>query len=185
MADRGGLPAVATRRAAGAPDPDHELAPLNKNGDDGDEQRFSDDLETADDREDAGLLPQEGRAEQPPPKSNFTSGLTWMVVNTLATIGIVNTTFPPFHTTQSYLSTTNRTRSSPTRQSSRTPPSNSPSSPSPASTSSSPSSPSSSSPALSSPSSSRGASRSWTSSPWPSPCPSTSSCPTSPSPSPP
>jgi hypothetical protein len=85
---------VATRRAAGAPDPDHELAPLNKNGDDEDEHRLSADLETAASREDAGLLPQEERGEQSPPKSSFTSGLIWMVVNTLATIGIVNITYP-------------------------------------------------------------------------------------------
>ena len=37
--------------------------------------------------EDAGLLP--GESTKPEPKSSFTSSLIWMVVNTLATIGIV------------------------------------------------------------------------------------------------
>lgn len=76
----------------GAPDSDHELAPLSKHSDDEEKHRLSDDLETANGREDAGLLPQAEQEEQPPPKSSsFTSGLVWMVVNTLATIGIVNT----------------------------------------------------------------------------------------------
>ena len=37
--------------------------------------------------EDAGLLPGEDKKAEP--KSSFTSSLIWMVVNTLATIGIV------------------------------------------------------------------------------------------------
>ncbi len=37
--------------------------------------------------EDAGLLP--GETKKAEPKSSFTSSLIWMVVNTLATIGIV------------------------------------------------------------------------------------------------
>lgn len=47
-------------------------------------------LEMGDEREDAGLLPQQTEKVEPA-KSSFTSSLIWMIVNTLATIGIVFT----------------------------------------------------------------------------------------------
>lgn len=52
------------------------------------ELKSPDDLEIGDDHEDDGLLPQQDEKPKPP-KSTFASSLTWMVVNTLATIGIV------------------------------------------------------------------------------------------------
>ena len=39
--------------------------------------------------EDEGLLPQQLVAKEEPPKSSVASSVVWMVVNTLATIGIV------------------------------------------------------------------------------------------------
>ncbi|AEO58041.1 hypothetical protein MYCTH_2060432 [Thermothelomyces thermophilus ATCC 42464] len=45
----------------------------------------------AEDPEDEELLPKEERPWKPKSKSSFASGLVWMVINTLATIGIVFT----------------------------------------------------------------------------------------------
>jgi solute carrier family 35 protein E3 len=47
------------------------------------------DMEMGDEREDDDLLPQVSEKTEPP-KSTFTSSAIWMVVNTLATIGIVS-----------------------------------------------------------------------------------------------
>jgi solute carrier family 35 protein E3 len=46
------------------------------------------DLEVGEEREADGLLPQESEKPEPP-KSTFKSSFIWMIVNTLATIGIV------------------------------------------------------------------------------------------------
>ena len=51
--------------------------------------RELDDGTGAEDPEDARLLPQESEKVVPPPKSSFLASLAWMVINTLATIGIV------------------------------------------------------------------------------------------------
>ncbi|KAK4151518.1 hypothetical protein C8A00DRAFT_45299 [Chaetomidium leptoderma] len=67
------------------------LARLHHTGNDEEKQRLSDDLETASNLEDDELLPKEKQGGQSNPKSSFTSGLVWMVINTLATIGIVFT----------------------------------------------------------------------------------------------
>ena len=50
-----------------------------------------DERDERDEREDDGLLPQP-QAEKPaePAKNSFTAALMWMVLNTLATIGIVS-----------------------------------------------------------------------------------------------
>jgi solute carrier family 35 protein E3 len=64
-----------------------KLARLDQSEEGLEKMRMEEDAE-AGDREDDGLLP---RIEEktPPPKSTFTSSLIWMIVNTLATIGIV------------------------------------------------------------------------------------------------
>lgn len=49
-----------------------------------------DDNQQDDDREDDGLLPQETEKKPEPPKASATSGIVWIVVNTLATVGIVS-----------------------------------------------------------------------------------------------
>ncbi|KAK4227936.1 solute carrier family 35 member E3 [Podospora fimiseda] len=64
--------------------------------DDEEKLKSPDELEIDDDHEDDGLLPKEGEEEvapapEPPKQSSFKSALIWMVVNTLATIGIVFT----------------------------------------------------------------------------------------------
>jgi solute carrier family 35, member E3 len=53
-------------------------------------------LEIEEEGEDDGLLPKEPEKEEPP-KSTFASSLTWMVINTLATIGIVRIGLLPSH----------------------------------------------------------------------------------------
>ncbi|KAH6850064.1 hypothetical protein B0I37DRAFT_444155 [Chaetomium sp. MPI-CAGE-AT-0009] len=67
------------------------IARFNHPGDDEKKQRLSDDLEAGGSDEKNELLPKETRGEEPAPKSSFTSGLIWMAINTLATIGIVFT----------------------------------------------------------------------------------------------
>jgi solute carrier family 35 protein E3 len=89
MSDRERVPVSLTRAAQ---DLNPRIARLNKPGDDEEKQRLSGDLEAAGDLEDDNLLPKEKQGEQPAPKSSFTSGLVWMVINTLATIGIVKQT---------------------------------------------------------------------------------------------
>jgi hypothetical protein len=66
------------------------IARFNHPSNDEEKQRLSDDLESAVSHEKHELLPKETRGEEPTQKSSFTSGLIWMVINTLATIGIVN-----------------------------------------------------------------------------------------------
>lgn len=63
---------------------------FNHPGNDEEKQRLSDDLESVGGHENNELLPKETRGEESTPESSFTSGLVWMVINTLATIGIVN-----------------------------------------------------------------------------------------------
>lgn len=59
-------------------------------GTDEEKLRSPEEPEIADDSEHDGLLPKErGGEKEPGPKSSFTSAFIWMVVNTLATIGIV------------------------------------------------------------------------------------------------
>lgn len=71
-------------------DENEKLARLDQSEDGLEKLKSPDDMEVGDERENGGLLPQE--TEKPePPKSTFTSSLIWMVVNTLATIGIVFT----------------------------------------------------------------------------------------------
>ncbi|KAK3940509.1 triose-phosphate transporter [Diplogelasinospora grovesii] len=58
------------------------------------EKKTPEDLEIGDEREDDGLLRPKSGPEIPaeePPKSSFRAALIWMVINTLATIGIVFT----------------------------------------------------------------------------------------------
>lgn len=71
-----------------ATNPENEKLARLDQSEDGIEKQA--DLEVGDEREDEGLLPQE--TEKPePPKSTFKSSFIWMIVNTLATIGIVCT----------------------------------------------------------------------------------------------
>lgn len=65
-----------------------KLARLDQSEDGMEKLRSPDDLEIGDEREDDDLLPREPE-KQEPPKSTFRSSLIWMIVNTLATIGIV------------------------------------------------------------------------------------------------
>ncbi|KAH8895035.1 triose-phosphate transporter [Thozetella sp. PMI_491] len=69
-----------------------KLARLDQTGEGHENPKKPEELELGDlgEREDDGLLPKEPVKEEPP-KSNFSSALIWMVVNTLATIGIVFT----------------------------------------------------------------------------------------------
>lgn len=67
---------------------------FNHSGNDEEKQGLSDDLESTVSHEKHELLPKESRAGEPLPKSSLTSGLIWMVINTLATIGIVCTRPP-------------------------------------------------------------------------------------------
>jgi solute carrier family 35 protein E3 len=53
------------------------------------ELKRPEELEIGDEEEGDVLLPQHDDEKPEPPKSSFTSSLIWMVVNTLATIGIV------------------------------------------------------------------------------------------------
>src|SRR4051812_10830904 len=57
---------------------------------DASEDGLGKDVEGADEREDAGLLPQVLSEKTEPPKATLRSSIIWMVVNTLATIGIVS-----------------------------------------------------------------------------------------------
>ena len=73
-----------------------KLTHPNRTGDDEEKLRLSDDLDAGDhEREDGRLLEQEEAEDtQPapvPPKSSPTAAIVWMVINTLATIGIVFT----------------------------------------------------------------------------------------------
>lgn len=110
------------------------------------------DLEQA---EDQGLLPEQEKQPEPP-KASARSGLIWIVVNTLATVGIVSHELrtrerkrermreimghmmPSFESVTVLTTSFLPLRSSPTKPSSPTPRSSSPSSPSPPSTSASP-----------------------------------------------
>jgi hypothetical protein len=114
--DQKGVPSISSDRAI------HDLNPrppqLDHPGNDEEKQRLSDDLET---RENDDLLPKEKQAKQSSPKSSIASGLFWMVVNTVATIGIVYNL--PLFLVSSLLSPANHLlRSSPTKPSSPTPP---------------------------------------------------------------
>lgn len=48
------------------------------------------DVEARNEREDAAFLSSHADEKPEPPKSGFTMALVWMVINTLATIGIVS-----------------------------------------------------------------------------------------------
>lgn len=100
IADQEGRPAsISSSSADTATHEDNEkLARLDQSG----ELKKPEDMEIGE-REDDELLPQNQREpeKQEPPKSGFTSSLVWMVVNTLATIGIVRwLPSPPFSRNQ-------------------------------------------------------------------------------------
>ncbi|KAB5558206.1 solute carrier family 35 member E3 [Coniochaeta sp. 2T2.1] len=87
-AERAG--SVSSSSAETATHPDNEKLARLDHSEDGIELEKQGDLEVAGEREDDGLLPQE--TEKPePPKSTLKSSFIWMIVNTLATIGIVFT----------------------------------------------------------------------------------------------
>jgi solute carrier family 35, member E3 len=66
-----------------------KLAKLDALDDDVSKPKPADDVEAGgDEGEDEELLPQVNEKAEPP-KSSFTSAVIWMVINTLATIGIV------------------------------------------------------------------------------------------------
>lgn len=94
-------------------------------GNDEEKLQLSEDLEARGNRAYDELIPKENPKQQKP-DSSFASSLAWMVINTLATIGIVRPTpFP--HPSSPNKQTTNPTpnpRSSPTKLSSLTHPSN-------------------------------------------------------------
>lgn len=72
---------------AGAYDENERLAKLDHT-EDGMKSKTPEEMEMGDESEDKTLLPQETEKPQPP-KNSFLSALIWMVINTLATIGIV------------------------------------------------------------------------------------------------
>ncbi|TPX13774.1 uncharacterized protein E0L32_005718 [Thyridium curvatum] len=74
---------------AGAYDENERLAKLDHT-EDGMKSKTPEEMEMGDESEDKTLLPQETEKPQPP-KNSFLSALIWMVINTLATIGIVFT----------------------------------------------------------------------------------------------
>ncbi|KAK3375196.1 solute carrier family 35 member E3 [Podospora didyma] len=86
----------SSNAAADTPTHDDEvkLARLDRSSF-GDEEKLKspEDLEVREEGEDDDLLPQDTEKPLPevPQKSSFATGLTWMVINTLATIGIVFT----------------------------------------------------------------------------------------------
>jgi len=85
--DRAGSFASASTEA-GTLEEREKLAKLDALDDDGAKLTPPEDLEVGEEREDEELLPQVD--EKPaPPKSTFRSSAIWMVINTLATIGIV------------------------------------------------------------------------------------------------
>ncbi|KAK3295597.1 uncharacterized protein B0H64DRAFT_474525 [Chaetomium fimeti] len=87
MSDRNEIPSALSLSSLNP-----RIARFNHPGNDEENQkRLSDDLESALSHEKNELLPNETRGEEVAPKSSFTSGLIWMVINTLATIGIVFT----------------------------------------------------------------------------------------------
>lgn len=67
---------------------DEKLARVDEDGDNLEKLQSPDELDMEKDREDDDLLPKEGENEEPA-KNTFMSSFIWMVVNTLATIGIV------------------------------------------------------------------------------------------------
>lgn len=96
-----------------------KLDPLHSDDDDVSRLRSPDELDIHDETDDrAGLLPRENEKPTEEPKSNFKAACIWMIVNTLATVGIVSTLnqFDAGAALTLY-------RYSPTRPSSRIPPS--------------------------------------------------------------
>ncbi len=94
MADREGLPSFSSDRAIPLANSRLGRHDHGRAGNDEEKQRLSDEIDAGGNHEDQELLPKEKPAQQSEPKSFFISGLAWMVVNTLATIGIVNTMAP-------------------------------------------------------------------------------------------
>ncbi|KAH6624335.1 hypothetical protein B0J18DRAFT_409797 [Chaetomium sp. MPI-SDFR-AT-0129] len=91
MPTKNGVLAVSSDREAQDPSP--RLARLSVFGNDEEKLKLSDDLDPADrDVENKKLSPKGAEGQESPPKtSSYASGLTWMAINTLATIGIVFT----------------------------------------------------------------------------------------------
>ena len=100
MSSRDGLPLVSSDRAV--PVASSRLARHDQShgGNDEEKQGLSDAIDAGGDHEDDELLPKEKLENQPEPKGSFITGLLWMVVNTLATIGIVSTTTTPLPRSQ-------------------------------------------------------------------------------------
>ncbi|KAL2164143.1 hypothetical protein VTH06DRAFT_3357 [Thermothelomyces fergusii] len=67
------------------------VARFGDHGDDEEKQNLPVGRGDTEDPEDEELLPKEERSWKPKSRSSFASGLAWMVINTLATIGIVFT----------------------------------------------------------------------------------------------
>ncbi len=74
---------------AGTFDENEKLAKIDHSEDGLKSLKPPEELEMAEDGEDAGLLPPADEKPEPP-KNTFMSSLIWMVINTLATIGIVS-----------------------------------------------------------------------------------------------
>lgn len=89
MPTKNGVLAVSSDRET--QDASTRLARLSVFGNDEEKLKLSNDLDGADrDVENNELSPKEAEGLDPPPKSpSYASGLTWMAINTLATIGIV------------------------------------------------------------------------------------------------
>lgn len=82
-------PSVSSSSAETATHEDNEkLARLDPSGPGLEELKGPEDMDVGDGHEHDGLLPPQDEKPEPP-KSTFTTALIWMVVNTLATVGIV------------------------------------------------------------------------------------------------
>ena len=83
--ERRGSEASSHTENGGTYEEHEKLASIEKDEESGPREE----MEIGEEREDAAMLPQE--TEKPePPKSSMRSALIWMVINTLATIGIVS-----------------------------------------------------------------------------------------------
>ena len=82
--ERRGSEASSHTEAGGTYEENEKLVSIHKD----EESHPREEMEIAEEREDAAMLPQE--TEKPEPaKSSTRSAIIWMVINTLATIGIV------------------------------------------------------------------------------------------------
>ncbi|SPQ22809.1 b28cfb56-f72a-4d67-bf8b-b99c500918b7 [Thermothielavioides terrestris] len=85
-------PSISSDRATHAHDISSRLARIHHAGNDEEKQALSRAIDAISDHGDDDLLQEQGgEPQEGPPRGSFTSGLIWMIINILATIGIVFT----------------------------------------------------------------------------------------------